>query len=186
MNKHVSLSDDNAAKQKDILDRGCGWEAYHFAKNIPGADIQSLQQVVIERGDGCDAYWFAKDINGADVEALQDVVTKDCDSEWVPDFARDIAGADVEALQKHTMEKGDGRSLYYFAKDVKGADLRALHNRLVDLNSIKQDVDSKTGKGRYLDVFNNDTDIQDRLKEQLDAVHSASACGPYAKRNTSA
>lgn len=125
-----------------ILERGTGWDAYNFAVDIAGADIQALQQVILERGDGCDAYCFAKDIDGADVDALQKVLLK----------------------------TGGGFAVYKFAKDIDGADVVALRSRLVELHATGDDSDTLTGDGDYLDRFNTDADIQKKLKEQMDKV----------------
>ena len=66
----MTLTKEQQEEQTRILERGTGWDAYGFARNIPGADIEALQQVVLECKDGYFVYRFAKDIPGADIQVL--------------------------------------------------------------------------------------------------------------------
>ena len=119
--RDVEGADVNAL-QAVVVERGNGWDTYQFARDIEGADIDALQRVVLERGGGRHAYLFARDIEGADVAALQQVVIERGDGYYAYLFARDIEGADIDALQDVVIERGDGWDAYRFARDIEGAD----------------------------------------------------------------
>lgn len=57
--------------QHKILMEGCEFDAYLFAKEVPGADIAACQARVLNGNSPQVLRFFAQDVEGADILALQ-------------------------------------------------------------------------------------------------------------------
>ena len=100
-----NLTPEQNAEQARILQGGSGFEAYHFAYKVPGADIAALQARVLTAGDAMDCYLFARDVRGADIAAFQERVLTAGNAAEAYYFAR-IPNADVQALYARAQAQG--------------------------------------------------------------------------------
>lgn len=184
-NSYKSMFHDVKDLQDIVIDSGNAAVAFDFALFIPGADVKALQRVVmrsadtsyltpflaidgadidalrasvIDHGTGWDAYKFAYRTQGKYTDQLQQVVIDRGEPIDAVHFAEMIDGADIPALQQKVMDGTDIHAIYAFACIQKDAvDLPSLQAKIIEL-SDKQDDKS------YLNGFNNNMSIQDRLR----------------------
>ena len=135
---------------------------YKFARDIPGADIESLAksfpklsdfegpirdvpialQIAYPRSSVLKyQYLFARDIPGIYNETFQNNIVLYGDECLNYKFAKDVKGADVTALARRIYNNGNKELLYKYARDVPGVDVKAygeyfLNNKDIEYNIL--------------------------------------------------
>ena len=75
--------------EKIVLKCKNGW-CYHFAHDIPGADIKAHEKVILELKDPRYSCYFAEDISGANIEEHFKVVFNSKDKYWLNRFIKEL------------------------------------------------------------------------------------------------
>lgn len=135
---------------------------YKFARDIPGADIESLAksfpklsdfegpirdvpialQIAYPRSSVLKyQYLFARDIPGIYNETFQNNIVLYGDECLNYKFAKDVKGADITALARRIYNNGNKELLYKYARDVPGVDVKAygeyfLNNKDIEYNIL--------------------------------------------------
>ena len=90
----------------EILEQGSAIVVYEWARSHACLDnVAALQARLLEVGDAIDCYLFARDVPGADIRTLQARVLADGNVWRVTEFSC-IPGADVEVLYAHVQTRG--------------------------------------------------------------------------------
>ena len=110
--------------------------AYLYARDIPKADIQSLQKVVEVSKNAEYATEFAADIYGIDITNLQQVVLESKEPNFAYRFAKYVENCDVKSLENIVAKSKDIELIQKFVNDIEGANVKRL-------NSIKRDLVKK-------------------------------------------
>jgi hypothetical protein len=69
-----------------------------FARNIPGAPIEELQNIILEKAQAYETVEFASNVKGADIKKLQDRVIELGDPQEMENFANEVKGANRKLL----------------------------------------------------------------------------------------
>ncbi len=137
MGNEANLSDDMKREQDSIISRGDAERAYHFAKDIPGADVKSLQAVIAQSGQSKWIHFLALNVPNVDIKSLEQSIIDAKDTESAYRLASDSRivddGLDVRAMERVIIENGLPYEAGRFAADVPGANIEAL--RHVALNT---------------------------------------------------
>lgn len=112
-----------------------------------GLAVSECEAKVLRYGSEFDAYIFAKNVPGADVAACQKRVLEGKSGQVLGFFAQGIDGADIEALQLRILEVGNGLDSVHFGLTVPKADIQALylHAKMVGVigGDLRQDLEAR-------------------------------------------
>jgi len=87
-----------------------------------GVAVAECQQKILMQGCEFDAYLFAKEVPGADIAACQARVLNGNSPQVLRFFAQDVEGADILALQARMLEIGNALDMRIFANRVSNSD----------------------------------------------------------------
>lgn len=132
--KPSELSEELRQQQAEVIEGGDPLDAYEFAINNPGADVDALGDVILAVGDFTLILLFVQDVRGVDVVKFERFTKTSGNAHLMYGFATEVRGADVRALEKAILTTDDAWMIYRFAKDVAGSDVKSFENRLVELN----------------------------------------------------
>ena len=124
--------------QSRILESGSLQLALKFAKEVPDADIDILQQKIIESGSPIWNYQFVKDVKNADIKKAEEVILKSCHPEINFLFAKNIKGADIKAHEQTIIKSGDAKHCRMFAQEFIEADFKGLQQAVIESGDVKE------------------------------------------------
>lgn len=112
---------------------------------LPNAPINELAKHVCKYGSTSNILSFAKNVPNAPIELLEDtIIQKVCNVDMsygykkeIVNFAKEVKGANIAKLQKAVLSTNNPGLIYEFGKEVENANIDYLVDTLIKLNATE-------------------------------------------------
>ena len=128
------------AHQDIIIKSGDASICLDFARDILGADVDSLGKIVSATNNSSLCFEFISEVRRSDFDDYENVILEERNPYLSYRFAKDIKGANIKAHEKIVIESKDAKLCCDFAMDIKGADIKALSDVIIESKDLDENL----------------------------------------------